>query len=79
MSFPCAFPSAPIPACAPASLVSRAVLEDLRFGILGKEADRIAALLTRDDVAAVQAAAARGGERAATAAARAVLAAKAGR
>ncbi|MHB8834616.1 MAG: hypothetical protein ACYC9Y_02775 [Candidatus Methylomirabilia bacterium] len=64
-------------ACAlPALIVSRTVLEDLRFGILGKEAVRMAAFITRDDVAAVRAAAGSGGERAATAAARAALAAK---
>ena len=55
------------------------MLEDLRFGILGKEAGRMAAFITREDVAAVRAAAERGGERAATAAARAALAAKAKR
>jgi hypothetical protein len=67
-------------ACArPALIVSRAVLADLRFGILGKEAALLAAAITREDIAAVRAAAERGGERAATAAARAVLAAKAKR
>ena len=67
-------------ACAPAVLiVARTVLEDLRFGILAKEAGRVAALITPADVAAVRAAAASGGERAATAAARAALAAKARR
>jgi len=63
----------------PALIVSRTVLEDLRFGILAKESARIAAFITRDDVAAVRAAAGSGGERAATAAARAALAAKAKR
>jgi hypothetical protein len=63
----------------PALIVSRAVLEDLRFGILGRESGRMAAFITRDDVAAVRAAAGRGGERAATAAARSALAAKAKR
>lgn len=68
------------PACArPALIVARAVLEDLRFGILGKEAGRMAAFITRDDVAAVRAAGERGGERSATAAARGALAAKAKR
>jgi len=67
-------------ACArPALIVARAVLEDLRFGILGKEAGRMAAFITRADVAAVRTAAERGGERAATAAARTALAAKAKR
>jgi hypothetical protein len=63
----------------PALIVARAVLADLRFGILGKEAGRMAAFITRDDVAAVRAAAERGGERTATAAARSALAAKAKR
>ncbi len=67
-------------ACARLALiVARAVLEDLRFGILGKEAVRMAAFITQGDVAAVRAAAGQGGERAATAAARAALAAKARR
>ena len=61
------------------NIVSRAVLDDLRFGILGKEAVRMASFITREDVAAVLAAAERGGERGATAAARAALAAKAKR
>lgn len=73
------FPVGPSACARPALLVARAVLEDLRFGILGKEAARMAAFITRDDVAAVRAAAERGGERSATAAARAVLAAKAKR
>ncbi len=60
----------------PALIVSRAVLEDLRFGILRKESGRMAALITREDVAAVRAAAGSGGERTATAAARAALATK---
>jgi hypothetical protein len=73
------FPAGP-PACVlPALVLSRGVLEDLRFGILGKEAARVAALITREDLAAVRAAFERGGERAATAAARAALAAKATR
>jgi len=63
----------------PALIVARAVLEDLRFGILGKESARVAALITGGDVAAVRAAAVQGGERAALAAARAALAAKAKR
>lgn len=62
-----------------ALLVSRVVLEDLRFGILGKEVGRLAALVTRQDVDAVRTAAGRGGDRAAMAAARSALAAKAGR
>jgi len=70
------FPSGPETCRRPVLILARAVLEDLRFGILGKEAGRIAAFLTREDVAAVRAAAAGGGERAATAAARAALAAK---
>jgi len=61
----------------PALIVSRAVLEDLRFGILGKEAGRVAGLITAEDALAVRAATERGGERAAVAAARAALAAKA--
>ena len=73
------FPFGPAPCARPALIVARAVLEDLRFGILGKEAGRLAAFITRDDVAAVRAAAERGGERSATAAARAALAAKATR
>jgi len=70
------FPVGPAACVRPALIVARAVLDDLRFGILGKEAGRMAAFITRDDVAAVRAAAERGGERNATAAARAVLAAK---
>jgi len=73
------FPSGPAACARPALIVSRAVLEDLRFGILGKEAGRLAASITREDVAAVRAATGRGGERTATAAARAALAAKATR
>jgi ABC-type nitrate/sulfonate/bicarbonate transport system substrate-binding protein len=60
----------------PALIVARAVLEDLRFGILGKESAKMAAFITPADVASVRAAAERGGERAATAAARAALAGK---
>jgi len=63
----------------PALIVARAVLEDLRFGILGKESKNMAAFITSDDVVAVQAAAGRGGERSATAAARTALAGKAKR
>jgi hypothetical protein len=67
-------------ACArPALIVARAVLEDLRFGILRKESARMAAFINRDDVTAVRSAAERGGERSALAAARAALAAKAKR
>lgn len=73
------FPVGPDACARPSLIVARAVLEDLRFGILGKEAGRMAAFITKDDVAAVRAAAERGGERAATAAARAVLAVKAKR
>jgi len=73
------FPSGPAACSRPALIVSRAVLADLRFGILGKETGRLAASITREDVAAVRAAAERGGERTATAAARAALAAKAKR
>jgi hypothetical protein len=62
-----------------ALIVSRVVLEDLRFGILGREAARFSSIVTREDVVAVQAASGRGGERAAAAAARAAMAAKAGR
>ena len=72
-------PPGPTACARPALIIARAVLEDLRFGILGKEAGRLAALITREDVAAVLAAAARGGERAATAAARTALANKAKR
>jgi hypothetical protein len=71
------FPVGPAVCARPVLIVARAVLEDLRFGILGKESGRMAAFITPDDAAVVRAAAARGGERAATAAARAVLAAKA--
>jgi hypothetical protein len=60
-----------------ALIVSRVVLEDLRFGILGREAARFSSIVTREDVVAVQAASGRGGERAAAAAARAAMAAKA--
>ena len=63
----------------PALIVSRAVLDDLRFGILRKEAGRMAAFITREDVTAVRSAAGSGGERTATAAARAALTAKAKR
>ena len=73
------FPVGPSVCVRPALVVARAVLDDLRFGILGKEAGRLAAFISRDDVIAVRAAAGRGGERAATAAARAALAAKAKR
>jgi hypothetical protein len=73
------FPAGSEVCARPALIVSRAVLEDLRFGILGKESARLASLITRDDVAAILLAAERGGERAATAAARAALAAKAKR
>ena len=72
-------PPGPAACARPALIVSRAVLEDLRFGILRKEASRLASLIGREDVATVRAAAAKGGERAATAAARAVLGAKAKR
>jgi hypothetical protein len=60
----------------PALIVARGVLADLRFGILGKECGRLAAFTTAADVDAVRAAAVSGGERAAVAAARAVLAGK---
>lgn len=73
------FPVDPATCVRTALIVSRAVLDDLRFGILGKEAVRMASFITREDVAAVLAAAERGGERGATAAARAALAAKAKR
>lgn len=73
------FPVGPLACERPALIVARTVLEDLRFGILGKEAGRMAAFITRDDVAAVRVAAGSGGERAATAAARTALAAKAKR
>jgi len=73
------FPVGPAACARSALIVSRAVLDDLRFGILGKEAAKLAAFVTRDDVAAIRAAAERGGERNATAAARAALAAKAKR
>lgn len=72
-------PSGPEGCGRPALIVSRGVLDDPRFGILGKEAARLAAATTRQDLAAVSGAQERGGERAATAAARAALAAKAGR
>lgn len=71
------FPAGATACVRPALIVSRTVLDDLRFGILGKESGRMTAFITRDDVAAVRAAAGRGGERTATAAARAALAAKA--
>ena len=70
------FPFGPSACARPALIVSRAVLEDLRFGILGKESARLASFVTGEDVAAVRAAAGRGGERSATAAARAALAVK---
>ncbi len=73
------FPVGTPPCDRPALIVARAVLEDLRFGILGKEAGRLAAFITREDVAVVRAAAGSGGERAATAAARTALAGKAKR
>ena len=69
------FPSGPSACVRPALIVARAVLEDLRFGILGKESGRMAVFITRDDVAAVRAAAERD-ERSAIVAARVVLAAK---
>jgi hypothetical protein len=77
--FPLGFPAGPAACARPALIVSRAVLEDLRFGILGKESARMASFITKDDVDAVRGAAERGGERAATAAARAALATKAKR
>ena len=70
------FPAGPAACARPALIVSRSVLEDLRFGILGKESARMSSFITREDVAAVRAEAGRGGERAASAAARAALAAK---
>jgi hypothetical protein len=70
------FPAGPSACARPALIVSRSVLEDLRFGILGKESARMSSSITHEDVDAVRAAAGRGGERAATAAARAALAAK---
>ena len=70
------FPAGSAACARPALIVSHTVLEDLRFGILGKESTRMASFITREDVAAVRAAAGGGGERAATAAARAALAAK---
>jgi hypothetical protein len=73
------FPAGATDCARPALIVSRSVLEDLRFGILGKESARMASFITRGDVDAVRAAAERGGERAATAAARAALAAKTSR
>jgi hypothetical protein len=73
------FATGPDPCARLALIVARPVLADLRFGILGKEAARAASFITREDLAAVQAAAARGGERAAVAAARAALAGKAKR
>jgi len=72
-------PPGPTACVRPALIVARGVLEDLRFGILGTEAGRMAAFITREDVTAVLTAAERGGERASTAAARAALAAKAKR
>ena len=72
-------PPGPTACVRPALIVARSVLEDLRFGILGKEAGRMAAFITREDLAAVLKAAERGGERASTAAARTALAAKARR
>jgi hypothetical protein len=75
-AFVLGFPVGPSPCSRPALIVSRAVLKDLRFGILGKESARLASFLTREDVDAVQTAAGRHGERAATAAAREALAVK---
>lgn len=73
------FPVGPESCRRPALIIARAVLDDLRFGILGKEAGRMAQIITRQDVDIVRTAAEHGGERAAMAAARAALAAKAGR
>lgn len=73
------FAAGSVPCLRPALVVARGVLEDLRFGILGKETARLAASVTAGDVAAVSNAEVQGGERAAVAAARAVLAAKAKR
>lgn len=70
------FAAGPSPCRRPALIVSRRVLEDLRFGILGREAARFAAGVTPADVAAVRSAAERGGERAAAAAAREATAAR---
>jgi hypothetical protein len=77
--YPLGFALGAAPCVRPALVVARGVLEDLRFGILGKEAARLAAGVTAADVAGVRAAEERGGERAAVAAARAALAAKAWR
>jgi len=73
------FPSGAAACRRPALIIARAVLDDLRFGILGKEAGRMAAIIARQDVELVQKAFERGGDRAAMAAARSALAAKAGR
>lgn len=72
-------PPGPAGCSRPTLVVSRAVLEDLRFGILRKESARMASLIGQDDIASVVGAAGSGGERAATAAARAALASKARR
>lgn len=72
-------PPGPAGCARPALIVTHAALEDLRFGILRKEAARMTSFIGREDVAAVRNAAGSGGERAATAAARAALAAKAKR
>jgi hypothetical protein len=77
--FPLGFALGASPCLRPALVVARGVLEDLRFGILGREAARLAAGVTPGDLAAVREAEARGGERAAVAAARAAIAAKANR
>jgi hypothetical protein len=77
--FVLAFPAGASACVRPALVVSRAVLEDLRFGILGREAARFCAIVSREDVDAVRTAAQAGGERAAAAAARTAMAARAKR
>jgi hypothetical protein len=71
--FPLGPTSGAIPCRRPVLVVARGVLEDLRFGILGREAARLAAGVTLQDIAAVREAETRGGERAAVAAARTIL------
>jgi hypothetical protein len=76
-AFPLAFATgAPAPCARLGAAVARGVLEDLRFTILGEEIRKLFTALVPADLAAVRAARERGGERAAAAAARDVVAGK---
>jgi hypothetical protein len=70
------FPTGAPPCARLGAAVAPGVLEDLRFTILGEEIRRLFAALAPADLAAVRAAKARGGEREAAAAARAIVSGK---